>query len=260
MQRLKSLAAALTLLSTQALAQAGGNNDLVISLYNQLEALQSEVQTLRGLVEEQGYQIRRLEGDARDRYMDLDRRLSDLAAGGGSSGAPAAIAGAGVQPQPVPQPVPQSQPAASRPATATPAAPTFQPTAPVAPPLSEQDQYRTALSLLLDQGDAQAAVGEFQRYIDAYPRGSLMANALYWQGEALILLAEYNRAREQFERVLRDFPDHQKASGAMLKLGVAYDQLGNRARAEQLWRELPTRYPGSAEEIGHAQRYLGQPR
>lgn len=256
MQRFKSLAAALALLSTQALAQAGGNNELVLSLYNQLEALQSEVQTLRGLVEEQGYQIRRLEGDARDRYMDLDRRLSDLATGAGNSNAPAAIAGAGGQPQPAPQ----SQPAASRSSTPAPAATTFQPTAPVAPPLSEQDQYRTALSLLLDQGDAQSAVGEFQRYIDAYPRGSLMANAIYWQGEALILLAEYNRARELFERVLRDYPDHQKASGAMLKLGVAYDQLGNRARAEQLWRELPTRFPGSTEEISHAQRYLGQPR
>lgn len=243
MQRLKLMAAVLALSSTQVLAQAGPSNELVLSLYNQLEALQSEVQTLRGLVEEQGYQIRQLESEARERYLDLDQRLADQAATRAD------------QPPVVPLPS-VSTPAAI--AGTTPAL--AQPTVTTAPPLSEQDLYRTALSLLLDQGNSQAAVAEFQRYIDDYPAGSLLANALYWQGEALILLAEYSRARDQFERVLRDFPEHQKASGAMLKLGVAYDQLGDRARAEQLWRDLPARYPGSVEEIGHAQRYLGQPR
>ena len=245
MQRFKLIAAVLALSSTQVLAQAGPSNELVLSLYNQLEALQSEVQTLRGLVEEQGYQLRRLEDEAQARYQDLDQRLVE-------------------QQSTAPRDAPP--PAAGVPATLTPQAPA-NPAPPASPaslagtaPLSEQDQYRTALSLLLDQGNSQTAVVEFQRYIDSYPNGALIANALYWQGEALLLLAEYSRARDQFERVLREFPDHQKASGAMLKLGVAYDQLGERARAEQLWRDLPTRYPGSVEEIGHAQRYLGQPR
>lgn len=239
----KLIVAALALLSGQAMAQAGASNELLLSLYNQLEALQSEVQTLRGLVEEQGYQIRRLESETRERYLDLDQRLANMPAPT-VSGPPSVVLPSGTAPLAPPSATPAQQPQVAN----------------VAPPASEQEQYRTALSLLLDQGDSQGAVAEFQRYIDSFPGGSMMANALYWQGEALILLAEYSRAREQFERVLRDYPEHQKASGAMLKLGVVHDQLGDRARAEQLWRELPARYPDSVEEVGHAQRYLGQPR
>jgi len=57
---------------------SSNNNDIVVTLYNMLEALQQEVQMLRGMVEEQGYQIRRMESEQRDRYLDVDNRLSAL--------------------------------------------------------------------------------------------------------------------------------------------------------------------------------------
>ena len=61
--------------------QPGASNELVVSLYNQLETLQSEVQTLRGLVEEQGYLLQRLQTESKDRYLDVDRRLSEVTIG-----------------------------------------------------------------------------------------------------------------------------------------------------------------------------------
>src|SRR5690606_38398464 len=65
--------------SPVVLAQAANpNNELVVSLYNQLEALQREVQTVRGIVEEQSFQLRKMETEQRDRYLDIDRRLSGL--------------------------------------------------------------------------------------------------------------------------------------------------------------------------------------
>src|SRR5690606_2670711 len=82
---------------------AGGNNEVVVNLYFQLEALQREVQDLRGIVEEQGYLIQRMQTEARDRYLDLDRRLSSL-----SGGAPAPLPSgpaAGVDPAAPPAPL-----------------------------------------------------------------------------------------------------------------------------------------------------------
>ena len=64
----------------QRAAETEGN-ELLLTLYTQLEALQSEVQTLRGMVEEQSNQIRRLQTEQRDRYIDVDRRLSELSGG-----------------------------------------------------------------------------------------------------------------------------------------------------------------------------------
>src|SRR5688500_15996639 len=58
-------------------AQPEGNQ-LLMSIYTQLESLQQEEQTLRGMVEEQANQLRRLQTEQRDRYLDVDRRLSEL--------------------------------------------------------------------------------------------------------------------------------------------------------------------------------------
>ena len=49
-------------------------------LYYQLQLLQQEVMQLRGMVEEQDYQIRQLKEQSLERYLDLDRRLKE---GGG---------------------------------------------------------------------------------------------------------------------------------------------------------------------------------
>lgn len=65
------------------------NNALQV-LYGQIEQLQQEVQTLRGLVEEQGNEITRLKNEQKDRYLELDRRLSQMLNQGAATSAPAA--------------------------------------------------------------------------------------------------------------------------------------------------------------------------
>ena len=47
-------------------------------LFYQMQLLQQEVQALRGLAEEQGYLISRLQRDQKEQYLDLDRRVMAL--------------------------------------------------------------------------------------------------------------------------------------------------------------------------------------
>lgn len=286
--RLLSIVALLSLGSTLALGQAqvreagaprgaaaqpAAGNDLIVSLYNQVEALQQEVQTLRGVVEEQGYQLKRLQTEARDRYLDIDRRLSTQA--------PAPLLGSAVAPinagaTPLPPagttadvatttlPAPSGSPAslnsavgvvspqpAAQPAVVAPAA-----GGSAAAVQDEQELYRTALNLLLDEGKYNESVAMFQTYIDSYPQGRLFTNALYWQGEAYLLASGFAQARDVFSRLLNEYPQDAKAAGAMLKLGMAYKQMGDTAQATETWRGLRTRFPESANEIRLAEENL----
>src|SRR5690606_25040491 len=120
-------------------AQAGAsNNDALLLLLDQFTALRAEMETLRGMVEEQGYVINRLQQDSQARYTDLDSRISalyqELDAVAPASGANAVTA---VQ-QPAQQPsaqagsVPGSIPSSVAPATPAPSAIAQQPSA-VAP-------------------------------------------------------------------------------------------------------------------------------
>jgi TolA-binding protein len=44
----------------------------------------------------------------------------------------------------------------------------------------------------------------------------------------------------------------------MLKLGMAYKQMGEVAQASETWRGLKTRFPESANEIRLSEEYLKQ--
>ena len=101
-----ALLVALTGWSAVALGQgAGGSNDAMLLLLEQNRNLQAEVQALRALVEEQGFEIRRLQRESLDRYTDTDGRLRNLeqalAGGGVVSAAPSGTGGQQVQSPPV---------------------------------------------------------------------------------------------------------------------------------------------------------------
>lgn len=242
---------------------SNNGNELLVSFYNQLESLKQEVQSLRGLVDEQTHQIKLLETQATARYLDIDRRLSSASPGAVETNA--SISAAGTQPgssietplgdvrTTVPfNPVLQasSEPLAGIQSSVLPAMEIEN--------LSEQDLYRTALNLLLEEGNSTDAITLFQNYLDRFPSGRLLPNALYWQGEALILVARYPQAAAAFERVIQEFPADAKAAGSMLKLGVVYNLMGDRGRAEQSWHELATRYPESTSENTLAKDYLNK--
>src|SRR6187402_1522220 len=66
--------------SPQSVRSGVAQSDLPASaesdVYSQIRALQEEVTLLRGLLEEQSYELKQLKQLQLDNYMDLDRRLS----------------------------------------------------------------------------------------------------------------------------------------------------------------------------------------
>ncbi len=64
-----------------AAGPSSGNNDAMSLLLEQIQQLQTEVQTLRGLIEEQGFELRKLQRDSLSRYTNMDERLSALESG-----------------------------------------------------------------------------------------------------------------------------------------------------------------------------------
>lgn len=251
---------------------ASGGNELIVTMYNQLEALQREVQTLRGRVEEQDYQIKRMQTEQRDRYLDIDRRLSSTAQPlAGNTVPPATVPG--VQPA-IPTQSPSTTPTANAnpvqrntgiaanttPVPATPIAPPANTTSASGPTpasqMDEQELYRTALNLLLEQSNYEESIQYFQTYITSYPQGRYLTNSYYWQGEAFILVGRFNDARNVFSKIISDFPQDPKAAGAMLKLGVAYEEMGDIDQARKTWQEISVRYPESTTEIREAANRL----
>jgi len=251
--------------------QSGSSNDALVMLLDQFREMRSELETLRGLVEEQGYELRNLQRESRDRYTDLDSRISGLSSSAPSAPgqnlsavgaapatiaptagfqspvadaapAPAAAAPAAQQtPQAAPAAPQQTQQAAASNSLDAPQIPELRPTL-----LSEQQQYQAALDSLLQEEQYQRSVTEFDEYLARYPAGRFVTNAWYWKGQAYLNLAMLNEARNSFETIVTQYPDGRKVDDAMYSLGTVYDKLGNPERANQLLRDVQRRFPNTS--------------
>lgn len=252
--------------TTAPAASAGNQNDIMVEMYLRLESLQTEIQNLRGLVEEQSYQIRRMQTESRDRYLDTDSRLTELFSFHNGQQPPATntvppvrngagqpVAGGNASTTPVPQ-VSTAGVGNSAASASTGIASTNLPAA--SSPQNEQELYRLALNQLLEEENFQESVNLFQQYIDVYPQGRYLTNSLYWQGAALHLLENYTQSISVLQRLLDEYPQDPKAATAMLRLGTVYNEMGNTQRAVDLWRRISQVYPNSTSEIELATEYL----
>jgi len=84
-----------------------------------------------------------------------------------------------------------------------------------------------------------------EQYLAAEPNSSLAPNALYWIGESYFNEKNYPQAILSFKNVTRRFPKHHKAAAALLKIGMAYEQLGEKDNATLYLRALLQEHPKS---------------
>ncbi|MCZ8115429.1 tol-pal system protein YbgF [Silanimonas sp.] len=233
----------------EAQAASQNNAQANIETLNRLNALQQEVASLRGLVEQLQNENAQLKQAAREQYIDLDSRLGRLEGGSApAAGTAATPAGAdGGAPTPAETP---AAPVDAAPGTAAPAAPRgvvadVATGAPVpADPAGERPMYDSAFQALRD-GEYAEASRRFQAYLEAYPAGTLAPNAWYWLGESYYVTQNYDVALTAFESLLQAFPDSAKAPDALLKLGYCQFELGRAPQGEATLRDVIARYPGS---------------
>jgi tol-pal system protein YbgF len=214
------------LLSLNVLAQATVRDSSPVTTANtpapsvssnlayQVQQLQQEVLELRGLLEEQAFQLKRLKQQRLDDYLDLDKRVSELSNNSGQSGAPASsgtISNTGGT---------NILPTASANSDA------------------EKKLYRKGIDQLLSQQDYKGAQASFDEYLRKYPKGTYEPNVFYWQGQ--IFLSEGNSAdaEKSFSTLLENYSNHQKAPDAKYKLAKIYFDQGKKTEAKALLEEV----------------------
>ena len=73
----------------------------------------------------------------------------------------------------------------------------------------------------------------------------MLPNALYWIGESWFVEKSYPQAILALKDVTRRFPRHHKAAAALLKIGMAYQRLGEKDNAALYLRALLQDHPKS---------------
>ncbi len=201
---------------TRAPAPVSTSTETLLELFNQLEALQTEVRQLRNQTEVQQNEIRQLRTRLQDVTEDFDRRVRTLERHGVASTKP------------------------KLPSTGTAA-----PAKPVVTTTGEEQKAYDAAFQLMKQGDYTAASRAFRGFINRYPSSSLASNAQYWIAESNYFVRNFRLALKEFLKVEAKYPDSRKLSDALLKIGYTYYELGEWKKARQYLQDVVKRYPNT---------------
>jgi len=242
-----SLADRVSRLEQQSQAQAG-----TTSLVNQVNDLQQQLSQLQGQIEELQHQNQQLQDSQKAQYADLDSRLGRLEKGGAPQGQqPAASTTA-----PGPSSAPAAAPAAAQAAAASAAASAAAPAggAPVHADADQQAAYDAAFKSLR-AGDYVSASRGFRDFLVKYPESPLAPNAYYWLGESYYVTMNYPVAIEAFQRLVKQYPQSDKVSDGLLKVGYCQIELKQQDAAIATLKQVTAKYPGT-KAAGLAQERL----
>jgi tol-pal system protein YbgF len=205
-------------------AYAGGGMTIPSSaqggLFIQLQQMQEEIASLRGMIEEQQYEIQRLKQESLERYQELDRRISDSVGAASNQTAIGETVTGGM---------PASEPAGAAPAD----------------PEKEKLYYDAAFDLIKAK-DFDKADQAFNAFLRQFPSSRYAGNAQYWLGEISLAQGKLQEAGQAFAKVSHAYPKHNKVPDSLYKLADVERRLGNIEKARTALQQVITRYPGSS--------------
>lgn len=203
--------------------------DLSQLFYN-MQLLQQEVKELRGIVEEQQELVKQLKSQSLERYIDVDRRLGEIA----KNAAAGNVAGSSV--------------AASSSVSATggnkPADDSIEVSK--TPAQQEVEMYRAAYNLVRERKFGEA-ITAFDDFLVRYPSDKYTGNAYYWLGELHLASKPPNLAgsRTAFSKLIAQYPNHRKVPDSLYKLGKVFYLQGEKEKARNLLNRVIDEYASS---------------
>lgn len=115
--------------------------------------------------------------------------------------------------------------------------------------LAKQEEAKSAPAsyesafLLLKSGQFDKSLEEFQQFLKDKPNDELADNAQYWVGELHLAQKRFPDALTAFNQVLVRWPASDKVPPSLLKIGFAFDEMGDfdnaRVSLEKLVKDFP---------------------
>jgi len=226
--------------------QSGGGT---LTILNQLQDNQQQIQQLRGQVEELRYQLDQLKQQTQQQYLDLDDRIS----GGGMGPGSTSDVDGGLNDTDVDSNAGNVAGGASTASGSSGSASSdMGNSAPSSANASDggtgggegRDAYQAAFQQVQSR-QFNSAIDAFQGFISDYPQSSLLPNAHYWLGELYSAQSQLDQAANAFDTVISDYPQSNKVPDALYKLGLLKARQGDSAGSRELLQRVRSDYPDS---------------
>jgi len=112
-----------------------------------------------------------------------------------------------------------------------------------AEPKNDVEAAYNACYRLFKEGQYVKAREEFVKFLKQYPKTAFSDNAQFWIGETWYVEDKFERAIVEYQKVVKDYPNGDKVPYALLKQGMAFQKLGDKASARIVYNQVIKKYP-----------------
>lgn len=205
------------------------------------DELTRELQTLAGKLEDANRRLAQLSQQIAEAQSRMDP-AAPAAVSAGTGTSTAGDPGVGGVPAAVP---PAPVPVAPAPVTST--------TRAAVGRTGPADIYNQALGDY-QRGRFDLARQGFDEYVETYPKTDLSDDALFWAAECWSAQKKPKEALNALEKLLKVYPQSDKAASAHLRKGLAHLELGEKAQSIVELQFVVHEYPNSDEAKSARQR------
>ena len=233
------------------------NNNTLLEMLESVDSLKMEINSLRGEIEVQTYNLDKLKEKQRDLYTDLDSRLGSLETIGTNNNVTSDLTltnSSDVDDLEILDATGSNVGLVDENNLKTEEALVIETTSNIGAnneidtaeepfdPMAAEKNYRDAFKLL-KESQYEKALEEFKSFLKIYPNSDYSSNAQYWIGEANYVMQRYEIAINEYQALLNTYPDSQKVSHALLKIGYSFTELGNIVDAKKILKDVVRQYP-----------------
>ncbi|AMB75134.1 MULTISPECIES: cell division protein CpoB [Pantoea] len=211
---------------------------LMQQLQQQMSDNQRDIDSLRGEIQQNTYQLNQVVERQKQIYQQIDSlssnnsNASQPAAGAGDSAGVGAAAASGTD---------------SGAAAAGGSAPVQSGDA--------NSDYNAAVALILEKKQYDQAIAALQAWVKRYPDSTYQPNANYWLGQLFYNKGKKDDAAYYYATVVKQYPKSPKAAEALLKVGVIMQEKNDTAKAKAVYQQVIKLYPDT-ESAKQAQKRL----
>lgn len=146
------------------------------------------------------------------------------------------------------------QPAAPSPAAALPATPAAPGGVPAKEPAAapkvratDKESLYNAAYELFKEAKYEKSREAFESFLKQYPDTEFSDNAQFWIGECYYFEKKYEKAIVEYDKVTKNFPEGNKVPYALLKEGLSFLKLGDKASAKLLLQQVIKDFPNTSQ-------------
>lgn len=210
-----------------------------------LSAIEEELRSLRGRVEENDFQTKKVSDALAKFQKDVDYRFNEL-----STKPPVAAAtpaAPDTETKAARKPLPSTTDAGSADADeGTLKPPADAETAEAKTTFASPREHYNYAFRLLNQTQYDQAAKSFNDFSKKYPKDPLIGNAYYWEGETFYIRHDFVNAADNFRQGFEAMPDGPKAADNLLKLAMSLDALGRDKEACVVLQQIGAKFKKSS--------------